>query len=270
MKAHFLLQNDGLKFIRLNDVLGDEINNHYSIGENLLPPPKPAVAQEKTSTGPETYTLEFPKEADTQGLTVVAYLTRRIMPGDDLTGWASYRPREKVSDGRCTIETRNAASLRAVVFSPRYRPALIDLHFSGKDPGASMAVELKPVPTLRFAGKIDFPEGADPVQYTLEAVYHGHWVARYLSPFGLSDPSFTAASIDLQADGSFASTVPDMLTDPAMGERAEECAFTLILRDKKTGHVPFNLQVDGPAGSDVPIAGKYETLKIRALDWAHP
>ncbi|HEY3897418.1 MAG TPA: hypothetical protein VGM54_02330 [Chthoniobacter sp.] len=264
MEAHFLLRGDGLKLTRLNDVLNDELNDVYSIGKNLLK--ENETAREKAPEGPDTYTLEFPKDADLETLKVVTYLSRPMDTGDP--GFTKYHPQEKVADGRCTIATGEATSLKAVIFGPRYQVAQVDVALSGKDSSRSMAVTLKPQPAIRFTGKIEFPEGVDPTQYRLEAIYYGRWAAAFLHAFGEPPvPSFTAASMDLQADGSFAASVPDMLHDPATGVRPNECAFTLILRDKKSGHVPYELQVDGTTGSDVRIAETYDAVKIHALRW---
>ncbi|MEI9895787.1 MAG: hypothetical protein WDN28_18375 [Chthoniobacter sp.] len=62
--------------------------------------------------------------------------------------------------------------------------------------------------------------------------------------------------------------VPDLWHDAVVGAHLQGSAFTVMLQDKRTGRVPYELKVEGTVGSDVTIREHYDGLKLHAVAWA--
>jgi len=263
--ARFVLGHDGLQLVNLTDADGKELKNDFQIGGSLLAP-EPPLGNGPSHTDKGSYTIQLPAEVEASTVTVMSYLSRPMTAGD--FGLRELNWRTKVSGHVCTMATHGATRLKAVVVATGYQTALIDQSALKPDSAQAAAPELKHLAAIPFTGHIDFPEGAEPAQYQLPVDYYGDWIVPYLIPFGgFGLPHVAARSIDVAADGSFTGTVPDLWHDAVVGAHLQGSAFTVMLQDKRTGRVPYELKVEGTVGSDVTIREHYDALKLHAVAW---
>jgi hypothetical protein len=264
--ARFVLEQEGLQLVNLTDGDGMELKNDSQIGDSLLAP-EPLRGSDLNQADKGSYTIHLPAQVDASAVTVMSYLSRPMSPED--FGLQELNLRTKVSGRVCAMATHGATSLKAVVFATGYQTALIEQSSLEPDSAESTTPELKPLAAIPFSGHIDFPEGAQPAQYQLQIDYYGDWIEPYLvdsGGFGL--PRVPQGSIDVAEDGSFTGTVPDLWHDSVVGADLRGSAFTVMLKDKRTGRVPYELKVDQTDGSDVAIHEHYDGLKIHAVAWS--
>jgi hypothetical protein len=264
--ARFVLGRDGLQSVKLVDAAGNGLENMYQIGGSLLapkdPPGKGAPPADKGS-----YTIQLPTEVDASKVMIVTCLSRPMAPGD--FGLQKLNLQARLRGHDCRMATDGATRLKAVVFVNGQQTALIDEHPLKPDTAQATTPELEPLAATSFAGRIDFPAGAEPAQYRVEVTYYGTWITRYLEAFSWNGPPpVPAVSIDLAADGSFTGSVPDLVHDPVVGAHLEGSALTVMLKDKRTGRVPYELKVDGTAGSDLTLRENYDGLQLHAIAWS--
>ncbi len=212
-------------------------------------------AQQETSSPKNIFVLQFPQNADMTGLTVDP------MVGGSFGG-ISEPP--KVENSKCLIDLHGALndvhSLQAIVLSPHYQTVLFTL----KSWRLSAKIDLKPLLSVRLSGKVVLPDGLDASRFSIKVTYFAEWGMDFLGYIDGFPPVCNLGSVNLTKDGAFEIMVPDYVHDPVVASQKDKGFLQLLLREKKTGNHPYDLELQGDSDAGkVKIAAQYEPLKLR-------
>jgi hypothetical protein len=201
--------------------------------------------------------LQFPDRADLTGLSIQYYLT------GPFGGFGSF-VRTSRDIREYVLETsyrgQQATTLKAIIYCPGYRIVLLDESQLDSSRFGTRSIEFKPLGQVPLSGRlISVPLSRG---LSIEAVYLAHWGHDF---FGIADgavASFTVATSQVDADGSFSFQVPDFAHDPVVASFDEgpmRGELRLIPRESETGNIPYSLEEIQNAEREVhlPIGAEY-------------
>ncbi len=206
-------------------------------------------AQEK-----DEFVLNFPSSVDTNAMAVDTFL-----PGS----FGGLGKEAKIVGTRCTINVEKTDSLKAIVFSPHHQLVLIDVPSLRDDPLRSVDISLKPLRSLRFAGRVLLPPGMDGTHFRLNVRYVWDGGMNFMGYIDGMPPQPTVADTVLSQDGSFQLEVPDVWNDPSVHEKEGRGSLWLCLFPIVGKYSPDDArQTNGRDSWNVPIAAKYKVQKL--------
>jgi hypothetical protein len=205
---------------------------------------------------PRSIRLEFPEAIDLTGLSIQYFMT------GSFGGVGSYvrtEPNRRVYSVEAWQAGQAARTLKAIVYCPGRRIALVSESGFGDGPPKILQVRLEPLGIVPVVGRVIGAGYPRPLR--VEVMYVASWSHGF---FGIVDgavASFRVASTELKPDGSFAVTVPDLASDPVVASyrAADRGSLAFVAREPETGNIAFFLhRKKGPSSRvDVPIARAY-------------
>lgn len=148
------------------------------------------------------------------------------------------------------VHGQSAQSLKAIVFSPGYHTARVDIQ--NVTAQTDLRVVLDPLPSRRLTGTVAFVAGASPRTFVLEIdvlVFSSHEF------FGIMDgavTTFSVAEAVVSAAGDFSVAVPDLAEDGTLQSPRLPSVFRFHARDAATGNFVFDLTPREVAITDLP------------------
>ena len=215
-------------------------------------------AEQKGGVNTDNFLLECPEQIDARDFIVYSHVTFTGLVQD-------IKLFKKFTGLKYLIDVKGGKSLKAIVLSPKHQAVLIDAPSLQTEPLRSATLDPKPLPVVRFAGKVTFPDNSSEEKFTLNVNYLGTWCARFLHG---GVPYVTLASIDLNKEGTFDSTIADLAHDPGVNNAINKGLIQLSLMEKKTGNHPYYLKQDAESKStscDLEIQEDYGFLNLRAV-----
>jgi hypothetical protein len=221
---------------------------------------------------------------------VVLHFTRPIDPGrlfiSSLLRHIPNRTRAEIHEGfrmvgaldvavDTVIDGQAAAGARILVAYDGFQMTVVDVPFLTDIASRRRTIDLLPLASVPLTGRVEFPPGRDPGQFTIEATVDrsslvigpllGEAIPGGNGFIFLSDA--TISSTSLAADGSFTMNLPNLADDPVAGPahsirlqfraRAKYFRYPMTFRLVPAGPVP-------PDGLGLPIAHAYrEVLVLR-------
>jgi hypothetical protein len=125
--------------------------------------------------------------------------------------------------------------------------------------GRTVQVHPKPLGTVRFRGLVHGLTLQQVEVLHVDVDYTPWWICEFfhLPDCGLG--AWTVASVELEADGTFAADLPNFAQDAAIGSFGNHGEFSFRIRDQKTGNWLFELRPtwNGSPLGRVSVASRY-------------
>jgi hypothetical protein len=148
------------------------------------------------------------------------------------------------------VEGRWARSLKAIVFSPGFHTARIEV--PDVTAQSDLRVVLDPLPIRRLTGRVEFVGGAKPRSFVLDIDV---MVGSSQEFFGIADglaTVFDVAEAAVSAKGDFSVAISDLAEDGALQSPVIPSVFRFHARDATTRNFVFELTPDEIAIRDLP------------------
>jgi hypothetical protein len=169
----------------------------------------------------------------------------------------------KVDASEFEIETVHdgdaVESLKAILYCSGYQIETMVFDSLPDLDARRIQLHPKPLGTVRFRGVVRGLVTHDLQLLHVDVAYTPWWICEFfrLPDCGLG--GWTVASVELGADGRFATTLPDFARDPVIESFRNSGEFAFRIRDQQTGNWLFELK---PAASNsplgrVPVANRY-------------
>ena len=189
------------------------------------------------------------------GIASETVFIRYRLAGQELGGWIEQRSGVSSYVIRTAREGHAPSRLRALIYAPGCALQTLDI-----PPSASSHQEYsftcRPLPTVRISGQLIRPDRLYGREVTLRAKY----VARWAQPFlGLRDNLVVdipvGEAVDLNVDGHFQMSVPDLSQDVLAGAPDHPGALQIWARDKTSDDLVALLMPAGLTAVKKPIGG---------------
>jgi hypothetical protein len=219
---------------------------------------------------------------------VVLHFTRPIDPGrlfiSSLLRHIPKSPRAQIREGFRTVGAQDvvvdtvlnghpAAGARILVACDGFQLAVADVPFVADAASRRVTIDPAPLASVPLTGRVEFPPGRDPGQFTIEATMEASWlvigplldeaVPGGNGPIFLSDA--TIARAGLAADGSFTLNLPNLADDPGTA-LWPSIRLSFRARSKYFRYpMTFGLVSASPAPSDgrgIPVARAYPRVLV--------
>jgi hypothetical protein len=155
--------------------------------------------------------------------------------------------------------------LKVIVYCPGFGMKLLNISSLDDSSAKSAFVELKPLPSVRFSGRIVLPTGRNSPDFKMDVWYMAYWGHEFFGIFDGLVTMFKIGSADVTKDGSFSITLSDFASDPAVTSFKEKGKLNLRALDPKTGNRIYTLErAESPGRDEVEIAAKYDQLLLYA------
>lgn len=220
-------------------------------------------AQARHAPDSHSFLLRLPTTVDITGLQFSYFMTGAF---GGVSNFMITKPtvHDYVID--TSYKNKPARTLKIIIYCPGYGIELLNIPSLTDLSAKSASFELKPLPTVRFSGKIVAPEGNARKNFKIEVFYLAYWDHEF---FGIGDGGvtiFKLASVDAPRDGSFSVAVPDFVSDPAIASFKEKGGLRLMAREPKTGAFAYTLERADRPGRDAEfeIATKYDEAILYA------
>jgi hypothetical protein len=167
----------------------------------------------------------------------------------------------------CEVEVGNTRALKAIVYRAGHGFALVSAPSLTNAASRSVTVDLPPpLASVPLHGKIAQMEGKNLTRFQVEVRYEPGWDSEFFGGIDRMPASLKVATAEIAADGSFTAMVPDFTQDAVVQQFQPLVpdGLTLILREIKTGHVPYTLELVSKTGAPdkLKLAGEYPELVI--------
>jgi hypothetical protein len=169
----------------------------------------------------------------------------------------SVQSRSDVSEYRLETAHEGSAveSLRAFVACPGYQVEAIVLDSLAPSESRRLALSLKPLPSVRFAGVIRGFATPEIQHRFVDVDYTPSWICGFFELIDCLLGRWTLATVPIESDSTFTAALPDLLRDPIIGSFRTQSDFgelSFRIRDQRTGNPIFTLK---PAASAQPRGG---------------
>ena len=134
------------------------------------------------------------------------------------------------------------------MFCRGYRLAFVNVPSPASVPAKRAAVNLVPLGSVAFMGRVTLPKGENPADLRLDVYYENlSLVMNYFeNPEGIGGSGMKVSTTTLAADGSFKTTVPDFANDPEALKIPGR--FNFVIRALR----PYNGVPERTAGARIP------------------
>jgi hypothetical protein len=164
-----------------------------------------------------------------------------------------------------SFEGKPADSLSAVIYCPGYQVETIHYPSLAALQDRSAELQLKPLATVPFTGKVLLPAGIHAGEVRVDVRLSAPWECEF---FGLADclvPSYgKVASAELAEDGEFSVALPDFAHDPIVSTYKRPGDFIFTVSECKSARYLFSLRAEGStsAYAGLPVASWYLSGKV--------
>ncbi|MGB7622295.1 MAG: hypothetical protein WBN92_08100 [Terriglobia bacterium] len=150
-------------------------------------------------------------------------------------------------------ESKQASSLKAIVYCPGYGMELINIPWLADRSVEERFVRFTPLPMIHMSGRVVLPENAETPNFNIEFQYLATWDHEF---FGIQDgmvQTFIVATAAVGRDGFFTAELPDFTRDPVVQSFKWKGDIQLIARDPKTGNFAYDLEMENHPGKEASL-----------------
>jgi hypothetical protein len=148
------------------------------------------------------------------------------------------------------VDGKSARSLKAIVFSPGYHTARVEIQDMAAQ--TDLRVVLDPLPSRRLTGTVEFVGGTNPRSFVLNI---NVMIGSSREFFEIVDgplTTFEVAKAVVNADGDFSVAISDLAEDRTLQSPLLPSVFRFQARDAATGNFVFELMPREVALDDLP------------------
>ena len=156
---------------------------------------------------------------------------------------------------------RPPSSMKAFASRPGYGTALVEVALASSQAPVLVDLALSPLATVKFAGRILFPDSQPPAGLKVAIEYLRTWYCAFYQLMDCLLGPERVGLVPFAADGSFTADVPDYAHDPALGRFAGKGEFSLELRDDRE-NIRFWLSLDASRHTSSPVAESYPSGRV--------
>lgn len=149
-----------------------------------------------------------------------------------------------------------AKSMKIIVRSARCRTATIDIPEIDES-GRLVRARLRRSRGIEFRGRIVSPEVLSEKDVRVTAVYWANWKCEFIGVVDCLIGPNHIDSVDVKPDGSFKVRLPDVANDPALFGFANKGTFQVLIRERETGNILYNLRLANSSSRSIGIAADY-------------
>jgi hypothetical protein len=216
-----------------------------------------AQAWAQASSGADAIRVVLPRRVESRSCRLQYSL---VGPFGEYGGFA--RPKPDASEFE--IETVHGgeavAGLRAILSCSGYQIETMEFNSLPSFDGRTIQVQLKPLGTVRFRGIVAGLTSGQLKGLYVDVDYTPWWICEFLHWADCGLGAWRVASVELDADGRFSATLPDLARDAVIRSFKHPGEFAFRIRDQKTGNSLFELTAAGTSSQipgRVPVAGRY-------------
>jgi hypothetical protein len=161
---------------------------------------------------------------------------------------------------------KSVETLKLIVFSPNYQVKTFDFP-TLKGQKSNIDLDLKPLDTVPFFGKILLPNQLNAEELQVTVNYIPSWQCEYLQLLDCMLGQMPITSVNLEKDGKFKVKLPDFARDPIIASYEDKGEFAFKV-EEKNGKLLFwlNLKNDSKNSSRIQTALSYPTEQVFTPD----
>lgn len=204
------------------------------------------------STLPKPYILDLTGSCSPGSLSVEYFITGAF---GGYSGFVKTDSRFAMYEIPTVRDGLPAKSLKIIVRGARCRTQLYDIP-NVEQGGRVIRVRPRRSRQIEFRGIIRSAESLRKNDRILTVEYWAHWKCDYLGIADCLIGPTRIETVDVDGDGKFKVSLPDLANDPVLQGFANRGSFQFFIRDKKTGNILYNLTMsDGR--KDLSVATAY-------------
>jgi hypothetical protein len=194
--------------------------------------------QEKPDRG-HPFILSFPHKIDPAKLWI------NYMVTGTFGGVGNFvRPKPEVWDYAIETvhESQPVKTLKVILYIPGYQAQTMDLSSLIDTSQRNIDVQLRPLATVPFSGRVLSSQNTNPQGLTLEAFYSPSWLCEF---YNLADCGFAPlpiSSTTLDKEGRFSVVLPDFAHDQTVSSFKEHGSFEFTIWNMSGGKILFRLK----------------------------
>jgi hypothetical protein len=216
-----------------------------------------AVSAEQSTNSPglaaPAVVFHFPSSFDTTGLKITYGMAGAF---GGVVGVIRGAPKIHDYPFETAYLGKPATSLKGYAYRTGYGVEFFRVDLPASRSSRTIALELKPLGTVRIAGHVQLPEGRSPDGLRLAVSYSPSWQCEFFGELDCMVGEERMEATPLPVDGSFAFDVPDFWRDAGLTRFESKGGFSLRVVDA-SGHTAFTWETEDSADNVLRTAGLY-------------